>query len=178
MQKNIYIDNIERTFASTGNEKFVLISGKEKFQFWGTEQGADSTPKKQFMALGVAPKMSVMVEYLEEPESFVNKDGKTVNWTKRSVRGIFPAEGTLTPPTPETPHHVPSTPPQRQGNAGNDDFGRRLAIHGFVNGLLAAGALPETIDIQALIRLEDRVNEALAGKVDELDQEFVKDIPF
>ena len=101
MQKNIHLDNIERTFAKTGNEKFVLIYGKEKAQFWGTELGEDSAVKKQFMDLGVKPNMDVQIEYVEEPESFIGKDGNQVNWTKRTIKGIFKADGapqpTMTP---------------------------------------------------------------------------------
>ena len=65
------------------------------------------------------------------------------------------------PTVTETPRHEPNIAPQRESQ---DDFGRRLAIHGMVNGLLAHG-----MDITAvraylpkLITLEDAINEELA----------------
>lgn len=118
MLKTIHIDNIERTFAKTGNEKFVLISGKEKFQFWGTEQGVASDMLDQFTDLGVRPNMDVEIEYLESPESFVNAKGDTVNWTQRSIRGIFPANGTPATPMAEKPASVANIAPQ--GNSNNE----------------------------------------------------------
>ncbi len=117
MQKNIHIDNIERSFAKTGNEKFVLISGKDKYQFWGTEQGEDSTAKKQFEGLGLKPGSDCEIEYLESPESFVNAKGETVNWTQRSIRGIFPASGTPTPLPTQTPTTGQNNAPQGMPNA-------------------------------------------------------------
>lgn len=50
-----------------------------------------------------------------------------------------------------------------QPGASNDQFGRRLALHGFVNALLSNGATIETVvaDLPALLKLEDEIDNHL-----------------
>lgn len=89
----------------------------------------------------------------------------------------FDPSHTINPvkPAPQTANYTSTPPPQIESR---EDYGRRLAIHGFVNGLLAAGASPDAIKYQLknLIQLEDAINEALEGKF--YDPVNVDEIPF
>lgn len=175
MQKDIKIDNIERSFAKTGNEKIVFIVNQEKYQFWRDEKGDQSQAFKAFEEMKLTPGSVCQIEYIEEPENFTNSEGKTINWTKRSIRGIFQASGNPTPPQVETPRYVANSASQGESR---EDYGRRLAVHGMVNGLLASGTSMEVVKYQLkdIIQLEDAINEALEGRF--FDRIDVEDIPF
>lgn len=80
---------------------------------------------------------------------------------------------------PKTPQYAPPVDPQTPFKENREEYGRRLAIHGMVNGMLAAGIAPHLIPLQNLIQLEDRINDTLDGKIDDYSQDIdVSDIPF
>jgi hypothetical protein len=76
----------------------------------------------------------------------------------REASGIVP---TSTPSQVQTPRSVANTGSQSKGN---DEFGKRLAIHGFVNALIASGTKPNDITgeiIVELTKLESRIDTIL-----------------
>jgi hypothetical protein len=117
---------------------------------------------KSFTGLGVKKGDTIHIGFTESPETFVNKEGKTVNYTDRFILGLREASG--------APSRIEVKDGPERANRGQYDesrqaFGRRLAVHGFVNGMLAAGATIETVvkDLPALMRLEDAIDLALQG---------------
>lgn len=64
---------------------------------------------------------------------------------------------------------------------GNDAFGRRLAIHGFVNAILSSGVEPDNIDysiLKSFLYLEDRINEALETNLPPVGDKEYSENPF
>lgn len=111
INKNIQIDDIQTKMASTGNTKYIIVSGKEKFYFWELHKGIPSPVFESYTgmkAVGLTKKGSVVaIGYTEEEESFVNKEGKTVNFTSRCIVGLREAgsgaEPTKTAPQAQKP---------------------------------------------------------------------------
>lgn len=83
------------------------------------------------------------------------------------------------PQAPYAPKPIPQpTYAPEPFKENREEYGRRLAIHGMVNGMLAAGASPQAIigQLPSLIMLEDAINEALEGRfADPID---VSEIPY
>lgn len=155
LNKTITIDDIQSKFASTGNEGFTLISGNNKYTFYRTIKGEDGDVYLAFKSMDVRPGMTVNIGYTEEPQSFVNQKGETVNFTKRSVLSIREADGQYQGSVTQ------STQPVKFET--NDKHGLRLAIHGMVNGMLASGITAPTIEEQLpfLFKLESKIDELL-----------------
>ncbi len=68
----------------------------------------------------------------------------------------------------ENARPTPKSAPHREIpiRNGNDAFGKRLAIHGMINGMLAGGYKITDFDMQLIedvMALEDRINNALNG---------------
>ena len=73
--------------------------------------------------------------------------------TSRYIASFRESNGQPTPssqPVSKTPYKSNSS---STASPGGDAFGRRLAIHGMVNGLLASGIKPEEINVQTLRQL-------------------------
>lgn len=90
--KNISVDTVETKMASTGNTKYILTMGKDKHYFWRLENGSEGEVFKSFMGMsnaGLIKKGSVAaIGFTEEDESFVNKEGKTINYRSRHIVGL------------------------------------------------------------------------------------------
>jgi hypothetical protein len=167
--------------AHDGNRSFT-------YSIWKTKQdGSDTSAYAQFKNMGLTQGSTVMVGYvIDEYETEINGFPKKIQ-SKKIINFR------------ET-NELPQTPPQGLSSNGganrdlpghsSDAFGRRLAIHGFVNGMLAAGATIETIkkDLHALVKLEDEIDNALAGRevgaglptiqVENDTDKLAEDIPF
>lgn len=120
------------------------------------------------------------VSYQEKEESFVGKDGKTVKFKRKTIYSILPI---ITNPTNEmkTSKPMPDNEqiplPSENGGGGNnyksmdqvastpigqDKFGRRLALHGFVNARLQNHTIQQVkLELDELLALEDYLNEKL-----------------
>lgn len=96
--------------------------------------------------------------------AFLTCPEKGCSWKPQQSKPYVPPAPTYT---------VPTKPLESR-----EDYGRRLAIHGMVNGMLANGIAPHLIPIQDLIKLEDRINDALDGKIDDFPEDDYSDIPF
>lgn len=102
---------------------------------------------------------NVFIGYVEE----INDSPEYGKVTYRTIRTISTdiAQGVANYQSQtETPHSVADFKPQ---TPSNDAYGRRLAIHGMVNGLLASGTKPNQIDLTELLILEDKIEVALTG---------------
>jgi hypothetical protein len=190
----ITIESVEQK-----NDRITLVDhNKNRYGFWATrkakdEEGnpvidqagnqvmEDSAPMTQFKNMGLKKGMTVRIGYVIEP--YTDKMG-----VSRESKKIINFQETNDSPSQTPPPAESSNDGANRGHSGEsrDAFGRRLAIHGFVNGMLAAGATIETVvnDLPALLELEAAIDHALDnfGLVgtdrtsgDDVD---VSDIPF
>ncbi len=111
----------------------------------------------------------------------VARDGQPI--TYRNIVSIMPAQGGQAEPRAEAPS--PSNPggDREPEMESRKDFGRRLAIHGMVNGLLASGEAPARVAgmLQELIKLEEAIDAELNGNSQKSDGSNYPDgdkIPF
>lgn len=126
------------------------------------QDGSISTAWTQLQTISVGD--TVNVGYVEQ--SGVMQDGKP--FTSRIVRNFDKDLGNgrknyvqHNPPAPvQSPSQGQNIAPQRESS---EAYGKRLAIHGMVNGLLASGMLfPDVIkSLPGLIQLEDEIEKAL-----------------
>jgi hypothetical protein len=126
------------------------------------KDGTVSVAWEQLQTLSVGD--NVQVSFAEE---IVNHP-EHGTYTARTIRSFNPDIGngmTNSSASKESSNLSHSGASQR---GSSDAFGRRLAIHGFVNGMLGAGATVETItkDLPALLRLEDTIDLALSAPLD------------
>lgn len=168
--KGITIQEISMKSVKSGN-RYVLKDHEGKtFGFFTTKQdGSDTQAFAQFKSMDLRVGNTVTVGYVED-EFEVNDNGvqKSVISKKiisfRELNGE-PSQTALADQTGRggAPRASQETFNRTTEN-GNDAYGRRLALHGFVNGMLAGGATVETIarDIPALLRLEDTIEKALS----------------
>lgn len=193
--KNIRVDSVETKMASSGNTKYILTEGKDKYYFWRLEKGSEGSVFNSFTGMsdaGTLKKGSVVyIGYTEEDESFVNNEGKTINYKSRHIVGLREVgigETASAPSQAEKPRGGANFSSQR---GSNDAFGQRLAIHGMVNGMLAAGDTPAVIisALGELLKLEDTIDRALKTPSEFLGDDLpslsldeneidVEDIPF
>ena len=159
--------NIKYKGASDKGLTIQLIDSEDnKWSIWKADynnKDHDSDAYAMFKELKMGDEFGIT--YGEKPSSFVNDQGKTINFTQRTIYSILPVIDDVairTPKAVEKPHSEPNIASQGK----QDDFGRRLAIHGMVNGLLAN---PNTENISTvkllipdLLELEDYINEALS----------------
>lgn len=102
MNKTITIASIETKTASTGNIKYILHSGNEKYEFWTKKKDGNETKAfTQFKKFKPQIGDSFEVSIKEEEEEFRNAQGKDVKYTKRTILG-FVTDENHTPTTPRT----------------------------------------------------------------------------
>lgn len=131
----------------------VIDQDNQRYSFFTQWEGQNTEPYDQWVNMQLGQGKNVRINYVEKTGTNA-KTGKPVTY-----KNIY---SFLEPPQDSAP--VPK--------GVQDDYGRRLAIHGFVNGMLASGASVKLIteSLTALLILEDRINEALNGKkVDEVE---------
>ncbi len=109
---------------------------------------------------------NVQISFSEEQKEYEGK-----SYTARTIRSFNEDIGNGAANYANQSPSTPSSPASNLDHSGapqrgsNDAFGRRLAIHGMVNGMLAAGVRPEQINttaIKNLLELEDRLESALS----------------
>lgn len=109
INKDIEVASVETKQASTGNMKWIIVAtNKDKYFFWQTVKGQDSDVYQNFQNMGVKRGSVVHIGYTEEPKSFVNKDGKTVNYIDRFIVGLREASGVRPLPATETSRYEPN----------------------------------------------------------------------
>ena len=127
------------------------------------KDGSTSTAWTQLQSIMVGE--TVTVGYAEQQGTM--PDGKP--FTSRIVRNIDKDMGagmsnylehTKTAPQPEKPRTGQNIASQRESG---EAFGKRLAINGFVNSMLASGKTPLEVEqhLEELLSLEDEIEKAL-----------------
>jgi len=198
--KNIRVDSIETKMANSGNTKYIITEGKDKYYFWRLEKGSEGNVFNSFTGMtdaGTLKKGAVVhIGYTEEDESFVNNEGKTINYKSRHIVGLREAgnDATVSDSQPaQNSRPGANSRPTESPRESSAAFGQRLAIHGMVNGMLAAGREPQVVidSLGELLKLEDAIDTALKSPSDYLSDDLptihtddndesisVEDIPF
>lgn len=114
LNKNIQVDNVITQIASTGNTKYTIISGKDKYSFYqSTKDGEDSDVYGSYKNMNVRLGDVVAIGYIEEPATFTNAQGKVINYKKRSIVNLREAgHGDIPVQKPFTEPKVAKKEPQ------------------------------------------------------------------
>ena len=81
----IKITGVEVKETKVG-DKIIVQDGKEKYEFWQTKQDGSKTKAfEQWETLGFGVGQRVEVGFKENPESFTNKEGKEINFVRRTI---------------------------------------------------------------------------------------------
>lgn len=122
------------------------------------------------------------ITYKEE-SSFSQKANKNISYRTivSFLGGVQPPAPTSIPKTqnaPQQPILATTQSYKPNGHESNNEFGKRLAIHGFVNGLLASGKDPAYIrdHLPSLLALEEAIEKALIDGKPEMQQDNYDDI--
>ncbi len=118
LNKTITIDDIQTKFASTGNEGFTIISGKDKYTFYRTIKGQDGDVYKAFKSMDVKPHDTVNIGYTEEPSEFTNAKGELIKFTKRGIVSIREGDPSQT----QLPVNKPLSVSNNASQSQSDDF--------------------------------------------------------
>ncbi len=104
---NIQVTKVEMKVASTGNVKYILTAqdGKKYF-FYQKAKGVDCDVFQTFQNMGVKQGMTIAIGFAEEPKSFQNPKGETVNYTDRFIGSMREASGVPA----QTPTQAPKAP--------------------------------------------------------------------
>lgn len=166
ISRNIVIEAIESKMASTGNTKYIIKdTNNNKYFFWMKAQGENSSVYESFMGMQPKKGSTVNISFTEKEESFVNKDGKTINYTDRFIGSLREASGI--PEEPEKPHHEAKNAPEGK-SVDWDKLGYAKTLTNWTAELLGQGTPVE--EIKGFIQ-----NEAweLWGAIDvEADRRF------
>lgn len=94
INENIQVDSIEAKMASTGNMKYILTdTNKKKYYFYQKAKGVDSDVYQSYTGMGLKKGDMCNVSFTEEAKTFVNKEGKTINYTDRFIGSLREASG-------------------------------------------------------------------------------------
>ena len=81
----IKIDGISQDTVQFGT-KITFVSGKDKYSFFNTKKdGGETKAYEQFKKYQFGVGDTVTAEIKEEPKTFTGKDGKSVNYTQRTI---------------------------------------------------------------------------------------------
>jgi hypothetical protein len=149
----------------------INASDKRVFNVSRTKQdGTTTVAWQQMLDMGLkgadpitnSPGAKVEIWFKEVP----NKHGGTSRYISsfkeagtRPVGLLFGNGGNTSAPAQKSSPGANSEPTRES----NEAFGKRLAIHGFVNGMLASGASIETVkgQLNQLIEFEDAIDKVL-----------------
>lgn len=161
LQKNIAIASAQ----DTGIQIKIKDADGRTYSFFKSKKDGSSTQAfNQFGQYKVGDRTGI--SYKEVP--FIGKDGTQA--TIKNIIGFMPVMQETISKGERTMQNLPIIPeykemPIQPEVKGTDAFGRRLAIHGMINGILASGVKPTDINIGVIIQvdmLENRINEFLS----------------
>jgi hypothetical protein len=110
-QKTITISGVEST-----EKKVNLLDGKVKYNFWRTKKdGTQTKAEQQFQQFRFTSGDVIEAMVEEEPQTFVNDQGKTINFTDRKI-AYFITQDKNTPQTSPTPLNPPTSHPSASGS--------------------------------------------------------------
>lgn len=135
------------------------------YNLWKSKQdGSDSSSYAQFKTMGLNVGSTVMIGYVvDEYETEINGFPKKVQSKKIINFRETNAQPTQTP-APQKSFNG-EAPTRSQGHS-NDAYGTRLAIHGFVNAMIASGIDPKAIgpgELDVLLTLEGMIDNKLSA---------------
>jgi hypothetical protein len=163
LNKGITIQEISMKSVKSGNRYSLKDHEGKTFGFFTTKQdGTDTQAYSQFKSMGLKVGSTVTVGYVEDEYEI---DGKKVISKKIISFRELGGDPSQTAHQVESGHTEANRGQYGNSSSGaNDAHDRRLAIHGFVNGMLANGATVETIvkDLPSLLRLEDTIEKVLS----------------
>jgi hypothetical protein len=159
LNKGITIQEIQMKTVKSGSKYALRDHEGKTFNFFTTKQdGSDTQVYSQFKNMGLKTGSTVTIGYVEDEFEI---DGKKV--ISKKIINFRELSGE---PSQTAPQEKSSHTEANRGQSGhfNDAFGRRLALHGFVNGMLASGATVDVIkrDLPALLSLEDAIDIELS----------------
>jgi hypothetical protein len=106
--QDLKIDGISEVPGKFGN-KVTIISGKNKYNFYSTKKdGSQTKAYGQYKLYRYQFGDTVKCEVAEEAKSFVNAEGKTVNFTDRRIMYFAEVEGAPDFDRPKTAPVVPT----------------------------------------------------------------------
>lgn len=90
IEKNITIEEVKTKTWDNGSVSFSIKSGKDTYGLNKTKVNGEETKAFSFFkTLGFdAVKKEVGILFKEEPKPFVGKDGKTVNYIRKTIVGM------------------------------------------------------------------------------------------
>lgn len=162
--KVITIESKEEAKTQSGNTMVKLTDHTgERFTFFKKKQDGNLTSvAAQFRDMGLdegsTVKIGYVIENYQDKNGITRESHKIINLQETNDNPVV-----ATSETGKPSGEAPRASGEVSSKGSNDAFGRRLAVHGFVNGMLAAGATIETIvgDLPALMRLEDEIEKHL-----------------
>lgn len=161
-QKNITYKGI----SDKGLTLQLIDSEDGKWTIWKKDAKDKEKDSDAFLGLkGYSMGDTFGISYSEKENSFIGKEGNPITYTQRTIYSIMPQideSATRTPQPQDKPSQVANIAPQRESS---DDFGRRLAVHGMINGLLAnPNWTLEAVqaNISKVVALEDAINKELS----------------
>jgi hypothetical protein len=138
INKNIRVESLEAKMASTGNMKYIIKDEQgNKYFFWQKNKGEDSDVFLSFQGMAVKKGDTIAIGYTEKEDSFVNREGKTINYIDRFILGLREANGVPAASESQTAEKPRSEAPRALQSNSTDAFGRRLGIQGHINALLS-----------------------------------------
>jgi hypothetical protein len=182
--KNIVIESIESKQASTGNWKYILIDNqKNKYYFYRTIQGQDGDVYLSFIGMNPQKGSVVAIGYIEEDKSFVNTEGKTINFKDRSIVSLREASGVPVQTSVQTPVKTePIYHPVKERDFEAENIGKCQSL--FLQAYIQSGhSIEEAIlKIDYARDLATRVvraeSEQIAPDIQQTAEQMVADIPF
>lgn len=192
INKVITISSEETKKTQYGLVKKIKDENGLTYSIFDTKKdGSESAAWAQYKDLSIGD--TVQISYVEEPKEFEGK-----RYMARTIRNFSKDIGNGVKNAREYQHSQTSGNARPEANSrstespreSNTAFGQRLAIHGMVNGMLAAGKTPAEVEesLGQLLRLEDAIADALNTPSDYMDDDLptihaddtvnVEDIPF
>lgn len=145
--KSIKVESIDIKVMDNGGQRYSLTDGSnQKFSFFTTKQDkTDTKAYAEWKNMKLGKSSQVQISYVEDHYEY---QGKPI--MSRKIIGFRELSQVS----------YEKTPDQEQ-----NDFGRRLAVHGFVNAYLHSHSIEDTIkSLPSLLRLEDEVSAILTQK--------------
>ena len=159
--KTITISKVEMTSFDTGNQYKITSSEGVKYKFYNTKKDGNPTVAfKQFQDMGIKIGSTVEVWYKELAKEYEGKP-----YTDRIIASFReavgrPAQATKQELKKEIQYNIEQQPKDEKFW---QERGRRLALHGFINGRLVNHTIAEVkAEINELLALEDEIDKKLA----------------
>jgi len=152
IKKVIEVTDITEKRYETGKQAKIKDASNLTYNVYEKKQ--DGTTSAAWTALDkVNIGATVEIAYVEQEKEYEGKP-----YTARTIRMINQDIGSGVKNTQPISISFESQTPRTVSNngsqsKGNDEFGKRLAVHGFVNALIASGTKPNDITGEIIIEL-------------------------